>query len=82
MKKEKRTPDYIRLRQVLVQSRTNAGMAQADLAAILGKPQSYVSKIEAGERGIDVVEYIAYVRALNADPIRVLRLVLGPNRVS
>lgn len=72
----KSSPTHIRLRRVLVERRTAAGISQTDLAAMLGKPQSYVSKVESGERGIDVVEFVEYVRAIGGDPLRVLRLVL------
>lgn len=34
-----------------------AGITQAELAARLGKPQSFVSKEERGERRIDVIEF-------------------------
>ena len=77
MAKGKPDPKYLRLRRVLTDKRIAAGMSQTDLAALLGKPQSYVSKVEAGERGIDVVEFVQFVRAVGADPLRVLRLVLN-----
>ena len=38
------------------QARKSAGLTQAQVAAKLGRPQSYVSKIESGERRIDFVE--------------------------
>jgi transcriptional regulator with XRE-family HTH domain len=76
MTEEKTNPNYVRLRHVLVESRTKAGVTQTELAALLGKPQSYVSKIESGERGIDVVEFVDYVKAIGADPVHVLRRVL------
>ena len=37
-------------------AREEAGLTQADVAVGLGKPQSYVSKCESGERRVDVVE--------------------------
>ena len=33
-----------------------AGLTQADVAHQIGKPQSFVSKCESGERRVDVVE--------------------------
>ncbi len=42
----------VRLRQ----ARKAAELTQAEVAARLGRPQSYVSKSESGERRVDVVE--------------------------
>jgi len=40
----------------LRQARKEAGLTQVEVAARLGKPQSFVSKCESGERRVDVVE--------------------------
>ena len=45
-----------RLRRLLREIRTAAGLRQVDLAAKLGQPQSFVSKYERGERRLDVIE--------------------------
>ena len=42
----------IRLRE----ARLRAGLTQAEVARRVQKPQSHLSKIEAGERRVDVVE--------------------------
>ena len=47
---------YRRMIQRLRQARLDAGFNQADVAAQLDKPQSYVSKVENGERRIDPIE--------------------------
>ena len=47
---------YARLLGLLRQARKEAAMTQVEAAQALGKPQSYISKCEAGERRIDVVE--------------------------
>jgi ribosome-binding protein aMBF1 (putative translation factor) len=44
------------LLQLLRQIRHEAGLRQEDLAERLGRPQSFVSKYETGERGLDVLE--------------------------
>ena len=43
-------------------TREAAGMVQVDVSRRLGKPQSYVSKIERGERRLDVMELRALCR--------------------
>jgi transcriptional regulator with XRE-family HTH domain len=49
------------------------GLTQQKVAATLGKPQSFVAKYEAGERRLDVIEFIAVAWAIGADPVRLLR---------
>ncbi|MBR2657188.1 MAG: helix-turn-helix transcriptional regulator [Loktanella sp.] len=46
--------------------RTDAGLTQAALAAKLSVAQSYVAKVEGGERRIDVVEFINWLDAADA----------------
>ena len=58
---------YELLRQMLIDERNNAELKQADVAAKLGKPQSYISKIERGERGIDVIEFLELAEAIGFD---------------
>ncbi len=41
-------------------ARVSKGLMQTEVARRLGKPQSYVSKCESGERRVDVVELMAF----------------------
>jgi transcriptional regulator with XRE-family HTH domain len=61
-----------RLKQFLIQARKDAGLTQVQLAARLRSPQSFVSKYESGERRLDVIEFIDVVKALGADPRRII----------
>jgi transcriptional regulator with XRE-family HTH domain len=54
-------------------SATCGGHPQQKLAEKLGKLQSFVAKYEGGERRIDLVEFIAIARALDADPVKQFR---------
>jgi len=47
------------LRQ-LRQARQDAGLTQQEVASRLGKPQSFVSKCESGERRVDVIELVRF----------------------
>lgn len=40
----------------LKKARKEAGLNQEDVAKLLGKTQSYVSKIESGQRRVDVIQ--------------------------
>lgn len=44
------------LRQELKEIRLSAGLTQTEVAERLKKPQSYVSKLESGDRSLDVIE--------------------------
>lgn len=62
------TPEYAALVRVLIDARRERGLTQQDVADRLRKPQSYIAKIEGGERRLDVVEFIALARAFDSDP--------------
>lgn len=55
----------------LIALRKAAGLTQAELAARVAKPQSYISKTERFERRIDPAEFRAIVTALGHDPTSV-----------
>jgi transcriptional regulator with XRE-family HTH domain len=66
------TVAYGRMLACLVQARRAAGLNQVELAEKLGRPQSFVSKIEKGDRRIDVLELIAICHHLRIDPADVI----------
>jgi hypothetical protein len=75
------TPTYARFRELLIEAREKSDLTQSDLAERLGRPQSYVSKFERGERRLDIVEFIEVARALRVDPIRLFKyLITGEKR--
>ena len=53
---------------VVVDARTRQSVSQRELAARLSKPRSFVSKYEARERRLDILELLAIARALDVDP--------------
>jgi transcriptional regulator with XRE-family HTH domain len=73
MQKSLKSAEYERLVKLLAAVRKKADIRQQVLAKKLGKPQSFVAKYEAGERRIDLVEFIAIMRALDADPVALFR---------
>jgi transcriptional regulator with XRE-family HTH domain len=52
------SPRYGRFRALLRKIRKEAGLSQAALAQKLGKPQTFVSKSELGERRVDYPELL------------------------
>jgi transcriptional regulator with XRE-family HTH domain len=47
---------YVRFLKRLREARAEAGLTQEEVAKRLNRPQSFVSKIETGERRVDIVE--------------------------
>lgn len=43
-------------------------MTQRDLATGLGKPPSFVGKVEAIERNLSILEFLAWTKALGIAP--------------
>lgn len=54
--------------KVIIEARKAKALSQRDLADRLGKPRSFVSKIETKERRLDFVEFIVVARALDSKP--------------
>ena len=55
-------PAYGRLRERLKAARIEAGLTQAQVGHLVGKPQSFISKIESGERGVGFIEMQVFAR--------------------
>lgn len=60
----------------LLEARRKAAITQTDLADKLGRPQSFVSKYERGERRL-VVEFLEVCRGIGADPYKLLKQIEG-----
>jgi transcriptional regulator with XRE-family HTH domain len=58
---------------MLAEIRETKGVTQAELARRLGRPQSYVSKYESGERRLDVIEFMEVAHAMGCDPEGLVR---------
>lgn len=58
---------YQVFRNLLVKAREDAEMTQVQIAKLLRKPQSFVSKYERGERRLDFTEFIEIAAVLKID---------------
>jgi transcriptional regulator with XRE-family HTH domain len=56
------------LLKLLREARLSANLRQLDVANSLGKPQSYIAKIESGERKIDFIEVLDICKQIKLDP--------------
>jgi transcriptional regulator with XRE-family HTH domain len=68
---------YQRLVPLLREAREAAGLSQVQIAQHFGKPQSWVAKIESGERRIDPAELISFAEALGLDPMKFFATIVA-----
>lgn len=68
MAKTIRSSGHEALCDALIAARKAAGLTQEQLADRLHQHQSFVARVESGERRIDVVELIVLARAIGVDP--------------
>lgn len=71
---------YKSLPPLLRTMREEAGMTTRDLAAAIGKPQSWVYKCENRERRVDVAEFCLWCKACDVDPAAGLRRFVSSSR--
>ncbi len=64
MEKSIHSNEYLAVCTKLLEMRKTAGMTQHQLADALGREQSFVWRIEKGERRLDVVEFFWVCSAL------------------
>ncbi len=69
MRKSIYTAAYGRLLNAIKQARLDAGLKQSDVARKLQRPQSFVSKLESGERRIDLIELAQLCKLYRCDLI-------------
>lgn len=65
MKRILHAPPYRILVERLISLRKDNGLSQAELGAMLGLSQPEVSKIEKFERKIDILGFLAWIKATN-----------------
>ena len=59
-------PNYATFRAMLIEARERNRLTQVEVAARLGRPQSYVSKYERGERRLDIIEFLDVAKSLGS----------------
>lgn len=75
MTKSLRSDGHVALITALIAARKAQGMSQMVLAQKLKCHQSFIARIESGQRRIDVPELVILARALNVDTGELLDVV-------
>ena len=75
MTKTLRSEGQVALVSALIKARKEKGLTQAEFAERLRCHQSFVARIESGQRRIDVPELVILCRALEADPIEIVQTI-------
>jgi transcriptional regulator with XRE-family HTH domain len=75
MRKSVHSREYKVLTGLLAAAREKADLTQQEVADRLGRPQSFMAKVESGERRIDVIEFLEICGILHADALGILRQV-------
>jgi transcriptional regulator with XRE-family HTH domain len=68
-----RSARHRKLIEAVVEARKATGLSQRALAKRLRRSPSYISKFEAGERRLEVCEFVDLCEAVRVDPAEVVR---------
>lgn len=68
---------YERFSQLLVKEREARGLSQSEVARRLAKPPSAVWKYENGELRLDMIEFIAFAKAVGFDPLDFMKRLMN-----
>jgi transcriptional regulator with XRE-family HTH domain len=58
--------------ELLIAKRLAAGLTQAELAKQIGEYQSFVARLESGQRRVDVIEFLELAEVLGFDAVRTM----------
>tara|TARA_R110001592_G_scaffold362123_1_gene675061 strand:- start:561 stop:794 length:234 start_codon:yes stop_codon:yes gene_type:complete len=67
---------YRQLNQLFKEKRISEGYSMRDLGEMINEPHSFVQKVEANQRKLDLFQYVKYCEALGIDPAKTLKLLM------
>ncbi|WP_070155606.1 helix-turn-helix domain-containing protein [Sphingobium phenoxybenzoativorans] len=71
------SPDYRAAIDAIKAARIAQKISQRELARRLGKPPSFVNKIELLERRLDILEFVQISQAIGIGPEKLMQTVLA-----
>ena len=60
---------------LIKEERKARGLSQAEVARRLGEYQSWMMRLESGDRRVDIVEFHRVAKAIGFDPVRAVRKI-------
>ncbi|WP_395005281.1 helix-turn-helix domain-containing protein [Undibacterium sp.] len=76
MKTSSYSPHYEKLRHWLKQKRSLTSLTLRDLAPIIGAHFTSIGKMEQDRKKIELVEFVKYCQAIDADPHEGLDIII------
>lgn len=67
--------EYQLVIHTIKEARIKQNITQEKLAQALNRPQSFIAKVESGERRLDVVEFVHIARLLSLNPEAVIKKI-------
>lgn len=64
--------EYQMVIKALHEARVAGHITQEELGKALGRPQSFIAKVENGERRLDIVEFVHLCRLVGIDPVSII----------
>jgi hypothetical protein len=71
---------YKQLNALLIQQRVDLNHSMRDLGEIIKEPHSFVQKVEANQRKLDIFQYVQYCEALEMNPAETLKILMKKSK--
>ena len=70
-------PAHKRLVSILIRERRRRGWRQIEVAKLLGRSQTWIARIESGERRIDICEFHDFAKLYEMDPLKLWARIIS-----
>lgn len=71
---------YNKLNLIFKERRLALGLSMRDLGESIKEPHSFVQKVEANQRKLDIFQYVQYCEALKIDPAETLKILMNKSK--
>lgn len=71
---------YNKLNLIFKERRLALGLSMRDLGEIIKEPHSFVQKVEANQRKLDIFQYVQYCEALEINPAETLKILMNKSK--